>query len=77
MSQVLGWTFIAWAALRWPNGAPAFLAVIAAFLLLRVLIPSLKQLWDVPPKPDVRRPGGSRRQRLWPRCSPSCCSAAR
>ena len=42
---------LAWAALRWPNGAPAFLVVIAAFLLLRVLIPSLKQLWRVPAKP--------------------------
>ncbi len=34
LPRILGWTFLAWAALRLPNGAPAFIAVIAAFLLL-------------------------------------------
>ena len=53
LAQVLGWTFLAWAALRLPNGAPAFVAVIAAFLLLHVLIPSVKQLWRVPAKPKT------------------------
>lgn len=48
--QIIGWTLLAWAALRLPNGAPAFVAVIAAFLLVYILIPSLKQLWRVPPK---------------------------
>jgi hypothetical protein len=51
LPQVLGWTFLAWAALRLPNGAPAFVAVIAAFLVLHILIPSLKQFWRVPAKP--------------------------
>lgn len=48
--QILGWTLLAWAALRLPNGAPAFLAVVGAFLLLYVVVPSLKQLWRLPAK---------------------------
>ena len=48
--QVLSWTLLAWAALSLPNGAPAFVTVIAAFLLLRFLIPSMKQLWRIPAK---------------------------
>ena len=50
LAKILGWTFLAWAALRLPNGAPAFLAVIGAFLLAHVVIPLLKQLWRVPAK---------------------------
>lgn len=49
--QIIGWTFLAWAALRLPNGAPMFIAVIAAFLVVCILIPLAKQLWRVPPKP--------------------------
>jgi hypothetical protein len=51
--QILGWTFLAWAALRLPNGASEFVAVIAAFLILHVLIPSVKQLWRVPARPKT------------------------
>ena len=50
LPRILGWTFLAWAALRLPNGAPAFLIVIAAFLFLHAVIPALKQLWRVPAK---------------------------
>ncbi|HEX7576474.1 MAG TPA: hypothetical protein VF430_00400, partial [Verrucomicrobiae bacterium] len=53
LAKILGWTFLAWAALRLPNGAPAFLAVIGAFLLAHVMIPLLKQLWRVPAKPKT------------------------
>jgi hypothetical protein len=53
---ILGWTLLAWAALRLPNGAPAFLAVIGAFLLLRVVVPSLKQLWRLPARPKSNLP---------------------
>ena len=53
---ILGWTLLAWAALRLPNGAPAFLAAVGAFLFLRVVIPSLKQLWCLPAKPDSDLP---------------------
>ena len=35
---------LAWAALRCPNGATVFLAVLAAFLLLQVVIPALRRL---------------------------------
>jgi hypothetical protein len=53
LAKILGWTFLAWAALRLPNGAPAFLAVIGAFLLAHMVIPLLKQLWRVPAKPKT------------------------
>ncbi|MCI0536408.1 MAG: hypothetical protein L0Z50_14395 [Verrucomicrobiales bacterium] len=48
---ILGWLLIAWAALRWPNGLLAFLAVTLAFLLLHAVIPGLRQLWELPEKP--------------------------
>jgi len=52
---ILGWTLLAWAALRLPNGAFALSVVFGAFLLLHVVLPSLKQLWRVPsaPKPNL------------------------
>ncbi len=53
LPQVLGWTFLAWAALRLPNGAPLFSAIIAAFLLVHILIPSVKRLLRVPAKPKA------------------------
>ncbi len=49
--RITGWTLLAWATLRLPNGVPMFLIVIAAFLLLQVVIPSLKQLLRLPHKP--------------------------
>jgi len=49
-AKVCGWTLLAWAALRWTNGAPAFLAVVGAYLLFCLVIPALKQLWRVPEK---------------------------
>jgi hypothetical protein len=42
---ILGWLLLAWAALRCPNGASAFLVIIVAFLVLHILIPTLRQLW--------------------------------
>ena len=53
---ILGWTLAAWAALRLPNGVPAFFAVVGAFLLLHVVIPSLKQLWNLPARPKLDLP---------------------
>jgi hypothetical protein len=53
---IIGWTLAAWAALRFPNGVPAFFAVIGAFLLLHVVIPSLKQLWNLPARPKLDLP---------------------
>ncbi|HVM49346.1 MAG TPA: hypothetical protein VMU04_15065 [Candidatus Acidoferrum sp.] len=43
-AAVAGWLLLAWAALRWPNGATFFLGVIAAFLVLEVLFPALRRL---------------------------------
>jgi hypothetical protein len=54
--RILGWTLLAWAALRLPNGAPGFLAVLALFLTLQIIIPLLKQLWRVPPSPKTELP---------------------
>jgi hypothetical protein len=48
---ILGWTLLAWAALRAPNGAEGFLAIIAAFLLFHVAIPACRQLWRMPRQP--------------------------
>ena len=38
------------------NGAPAFLAVVGAFLLFHVVVPSLKQLWRLPAKAKLDLP---------------------
>jgi hypothetical protein len=53
---VLGWTLISWTALRWPNGAMAFVAVIGAFLLLHVVMPALRHLWQLPRNPKPTPP---------------------
>jgi hypothetical protein len=45
---LLAWTLAAWAALRCPNGATAFFAIIGAFLVLHVVVPALRQLWQSP-----------------------------
>jgi len=57
-SRLLGWILLAWAALRWPNGAPAYLAVVGAFLVFRVVWPALKRLGRVPARsrPDILPP---------------------
>ena len=49
---LLGWTLVAWAALRWPNGLEAFFGVLTAFLLLQVIIPSVRALLGVPRRPE-------------------------
>ncbi len=53
--SVLGWTLLAWAAVRHPNGAPAFLVVFMAFLLWEVVRPGLLRLARLPhqPRPAV------------------------
>jgi hypothetical protein len=53
---LLGWMLLVWAALRYPNGATVFLAVLAAFLLLHVVIPALRRLWKLPPPPVPAEP---------------------
>ncbi|HEY3913336.1 MAG TPA: hypothetical protein VGN61_02520, partial [Verrucomicrobiae bacterium] len=50
-ARVVGWLFFAWAVLRFPNGATAFIWVLAAFTLIHLIIPALRRLWSVPLKP--------------------------
>ena len=52
VAGVCGWLLLAWAALRFPNGATAFVWVLVAFVALRIIIPALRQLWSVPVKPQ-------------------------
>ncbi len=52
VANVCGWLLSAWAALRFPNGATAFVWVLVAFVVLRIIIPALRQLWSVPSKPQ-------------------------
>ncbi len=50
-ARIGGWLLLAWAALRWPNGAAAFLAVLAAFVVLRAVVPAGWRLFRLPPPP--------------------------
>lgn len=49
-AAIAGWTFLAGAALRSSHGGVAFVVVIGAFLVVHLVIPTLWQLWQVPPK---------------------------
>lgn len=46
-----GWVLVFWAALRWPNGATAFFVLWMVFVLVQLIVPSLRALWSVPPRP--------------------------
>jgi hypothetical protein len=48
---ILGWTLLAWAGLRMPNGAQAFLWIIVAFLVVHGVIPALRRLWQTSRQP--------------------------
>ncbi|MBI3881002.1 MAG: hypothetical protein HY301_13200 [Verrucomicrobia bacterium] len=48
LARAVGWTLVAWAALRSQNGAPAFVIVVVAFLGVHVLIPAMRQLFRLP-----------------------------
>jgi hypothetical protein len=52
IARVSGWLFLSWAALRFPNGATAFLWVMAVCVLIHLVIPALRQLWRVPARPE-------------------------
>jgi hypothetical protein len=54
--SLLGWLLAAWTALRWPNGTVAFLVVLGAFLLLKVVLPALRALLHLPVKPRPADP---------------------
>jgi hypothetical protein len=59
LGRIIGWTLLAWAALRCPNGATIFLAVFAAFLLLQVVAPALRRLWQLPRQPLPASPSAT------------------
>jgi hypothetical protein len=59
-SRTLGWiggcAFLAWAALRTPNGARAFIAVLLVFAILELFLPALRALLRVPRPPQLPPP---------------------
>jgi hypothetical protein len=59
-SWILGWLVLAWATLRSPNGAVAFLFVLAVVVLFQVLTPALRRVFSMPrqPKQETRVAGG-------------------
>ena len=54
--RLFGWTLLAWAAVRLPNGATALLGVVTAFLLLHAVLPSVRSLLRLPPDPGAKTP---------------------
>jgi hypothetical protein len=52
LARIGGWLLLAWAALRWPDGATAFLAVLAVFLVLHAVVPAVWRLFRLPPPPQ-------------------------
>ena len=57
----LGWILLAWAALRCPNGAVGFFAVVATFFCWYVAVPALRYLWSGlrVPRPATPPTGGA------------------
>lgn len=48
---MLGWTAVAWAILRQPNSAGGFFWLVGFFLLVHLVIPAGRALFDVPAAP--------------------------
>jgi hypothetical protein len=55
----LGWTLLAWAALRWPNGANLFFLLLLVFILLQVLLPAARVLFQVPRRSSASAEGSA------------------
>lgn len=53
VTSVTGWVLLAWAALRLPNGMGWFLGVVLGFLICKGLIPALRSLVTLPPRPKA------------------------
>ena len=45
VAWILGWTLLAWAVLRWPNGAPALFGLAGLFLLIHIVGPGVWRWW--------------------------------
>jgi len=59
IARLLGWLLIAWAALRTPNGAAAFLVLLALYLVSEALLPAFMRVFQLPRQPQPARPAGS------------------
>ncbi|HMH80243.1 MAG TPA: hypothetical protein VK514_08475 [Candidatus Acidoferrum sp.] len=44
---ILGWTLLAWAGLRMPNGAQVFLGIVVAFMVVHGVIPAIRRMWQL------------------------------
>jgi hypothetical protein len=51
--RLAGWTLLAWAALRLPNGAAVFFWLLLAYLLLHALLPALNQVLHLHRRPEA------------------------
>jgi hypothetical protein len=58
--EVLAWTLLGWAALRCPNGAPAFVVVTGAFVVMHFVLPVLRRTRISPPAPVEGGTGAAR-----------------
>lgn len=56
LGVMAGWTLAAWAALRAPNGAAAFLWLLVAFIIIHLVIPALRCQLNLRPKPPQPKP---------------------
>jgi hypothetical protein len=52
LASICGWLCVAWAALRFPNGAAALVWVMAIYAFLHLIMPAVHRLWTVPAKPQ-------------------------
>jgi hypothetical protein len=48
VAKILGWMFIAWAALGTPNGARWFFVALGGFVIVHLLIPAVRDWWALP-----------------------------
>jgi len=56
IAVIVGWMLLFWAALRWPNGVPAFLTVSIAFAFVYLVVPAARRLWQLPRRPEPTPP---------------------
>ncbi len=51
LGAMVGWVFVAWAALRLPNGAPYLGGLVLLFCAWYVVIPAVRAQWTLPRRP--------------------------
>ncbi len=52
LAYTTGWLLLFWATLRSDNGAPPFMVLGLCFIAIRIVVPCLKQWWQVATGPD-------------------------